>query len=581
MDLDSFFVSVSCLMHPELKGKPVIVGGTSERGVVASCSYEARKFGIHSAMPTKLVKRLCPEAIFIRGDYDKYSEYSDIVTQIIKENSPLYEKSSIDEFYMDFTGMDKFFGCYKWATELRQKIMRETGLPISFGLSKNKTVSKVATGEAKPNGQMKVDFGTEKIFLAPMPVSKIPMVGEKTTALLRSMGVEKVRTVQEMPMELMQNVLGDNGVMIWKKANGIDNTPVEPYNERKSISTEETFDSDTIDVTMLKSLLIKMTEKIAFQLRSENKLTACITVKVRYANFDTHTVQSRIAYTSGDHILIKKVKELFDKLYNRRMLVRLVGVRFSHLVGGAYQINLFEDSEEIINLYQTMDKLRRVYGAHAIERAVGVTQSLRAFNPFNGIATAHLGSEPKDTEAKEYLLMLHVPQHIRNQVKTLREKVAQEFDHYQDKRLQPNITLVNFLQHPQMEEQLINDIDTISKAQSPVAVTLKNFNHFGTDAIYIDVKNPSAIVTLIKELQAHLNLQGSQTYFSWQPNIPIVQGLVAEKFKKAYPAFVNSSFDETFIADSMLLLRRDSAQDHYLVIQEFNFNCMKTVEAVV
>jgi DNA polymerase-4 len=568
-------------MHPELKGKPVIVGGTSERGVVASCSYEARKFGIHSAMPTKLVKRLCPEAIFIRGDYDKYSEYSDIVTQIIKENSPLYEKSSIDEFYMDLTGMDKFFGCYKWATELRQKIMRETGLPISFGLSKNKTVSKVATGEAKPNGQMKIDLGTEKIFLAPMPVSKIPMVGEKTTALLRSMGVEKVKTVQEMPMELMQNVLGDNGVMIWKKANGIDNTPVEPYNERKSISTEETFDTDTIDVTMLKSLLIKMTEKIAFQLRSENKLTACITVKVRYANFDTHTIQSRIAYTSGDHILIKKVKELFDKLYNRRMLVRLVGVRFSHLVGGAYQINLFEDSEEIINLYQTMDKLRRVYGAHAIERAVGVTQSLRAFNPFNGIATTHLGSQPKDTEAKEYLLMLHVPQHIRNQVKTLREKVATAFDHYQDKRLQPNITLVNFLLHPQLEEQLINDMDAISKAQSPIEVVLKNFNHFGTDTLYIDVKNPSAIVTLIKELQAHLKLQGSQTFFSWQPNIPVAKGLAAEKFKKVYSEFTNSSFDEAFIADSMLLLRRDSAQDHYLVIQEFNFNCMKTVGAIV
>ena len=416
MDLDAFFVSVSCLLHPELKGKPVIIGGTSDRGVVAACSYEARKFGIHSAMPTKLVKRLCPDAIFFRGDYDKYSQYSDIVTQIIKENVPVYEKSSIDEFYIDMTGMDKFFGCYTYATELRQRIMRETGLPISFGLSQNKTVSKIATDEAKPNNQMKIDFGTEKNFLAPLSVKKIPMVGEKTYQLLRSMGVEKVKTVQDMPVELMQNVLGDSGTVIWRKANGIDNSPVEPYNERKSISTEETFEQDTIDVSKLKGILIKMTEKIAYQLRSENKLTACVTVKIRYSNFDTHTMQARIPYTSCDHILIQKVKELFDKVYHRRMLIRLIGVKFSHLVGGGYQINLFEDSEEIINLYQAMDRMRRVYGAQAIGRAVGINKSLRMFNPFNGISTSPSGTEAKDTEANEYVLAINTPAYISKEI---------------------------------------------------------------------------------------------------------------------------------------------------------------------
>ena len=372
MDLDSFFVSVSRLENSALHNKPVIVGGTSDRGVVAACSYEARAFGVHSAMPIKLARRLCPDAIIIRGDYDRYSYYSEVVTDIIKEDVPVYEKSSIDEFYIDMTGMDRFFGCYNYTSELRQRIMKETGLPISFGLSENKTVSKVATGEAKPNGQKKIDFGDEKVFLGPLSIKKIPMVGDKTYTLLRSMGVERVFTLQEMPPDLLTKVLGENGFVLWKKANGIDNTPVEPYSERKSISTEETFEQDTADVVFLKSLLVKMTEKLAFQLRSENKLTACITVKIRYSNFDTHTTQSRISYTSSDHTLIAKAKELFDKLYERRMLIRLIGIRFSHLVGGGNQINLFEDSEEIINLYQAMDHLRKKFGNAAVSRAVGL-----------------------------------------------------------------------------------------------------------------------------------------------------------------------------------------------------------------
>ncbi len=384
MDLDTFFVSVSRLQNSALIGKPVLVGGSSDRGVVASCSYEARKFGIHSAMPMKLAKRLCPETLIIRGDYEQYSKYSNIITEIINEQVPVYEKSSIDEFYIDLTGMDKFFGCYKLATELRQKIQSETGLPISFGLSKNKTVSKVATGEAKPNGQMNIDFGTEKNFLSPLSIRKIPMVGEKTYHLLRSMGIEKIKTLQEMPVELLQNVLGTNGAVIWKKANGIDNTPVEPYSERKSLSTEETYESDTTDLTKLKSTLVAMTEKLAFQMRSEGKLTSCITVKIRYSNFDTHTTQAKIAYTSCDHTLITKVKELFEKMYQRRMLIRLVGVRFSHLVGGAYQINLFDDSEHLIKLYQAMDRMRKKYGDASVQRAISSGYELRTFNPFNG-----------------------------------------------------------------------------------------------------------------------------------------------------------------------------------------------------
>ena len=384
MDMDCFFVSVSCLMDARLKGKPVLVGGSSDRGVVAACSYEARTYGIHSAMPMKNAKRLCPEAVIVCGDYEQYSKYSNMVTDIVKESVPLYEKSSIDEFYMDLTGMDRFFGCYQLASELRQRIIKETGLPISFGMSPNKTVSKVATDEAKPNNQLKVDFGFEKSFLAPLSVKKIPMIGEKTYHLLRTMGVEKVYTLQQMPVELMAKAFGENGISIWRKANGEDDSPVVPYNERKSLSSEETFESDTIDVAMIKSLLIKMTEKLAYQLRASNKLTACVTVKIRYSNFDTHTTQCRVAYTASDHLLIPKVKELFDKLYERRMLIRLVGVRFSHLVGGGQQINLFEDSEEIIRLYQAMDKMRQRFGADKVGRAVALGIHTRQFNPFKG-----------------------------------------------------------------------------------------------------------------------------------------------------------------------------------------------------
>jgi DNA polymerase-4 len=382
MDLDTFFVSVERLQDSSLIGKPVLIGGTSDRGVVASCSYEARQFGIHSAMPMRMARQLCPHAIIKRGDHEQYSKFSNAVTDIIQESVPVYEKTSIDEFYIDMTGMDRFFGCYKAATELRQKIMRETGLPISFAMSSNKTVSKVGTGEAKPNGQKEIDFGQEKIFLAPLSIKKIPMVGDKTYQLLRSMGIEKVKTVQDMPMELMQQVLGENGTVIWKKANGIDNSPVEQYSERKSISTETTFEKDTIDIAYLNSVLISMTEKLAFQLRTEEKLTACVTVKIRYSDFNTYTMQMRIPYTALDHTLMQRVKELFDKLYQKRMLIRLIGIRFSHLIQGTYQFDMFEDTVEQIQLYQVMDKLRKRYGKDAVQRAAGMDIKHHDFNPF-------------------------------------------------------------------------------------------------------------------------------------------------------------------------------------------------------
>ncbi|MBL4861822.1 MAG: DNA polymerase IV [Crocinitomicaceae bacterium] len=384
MDLDTFFVSCERLIDSRLNNRPVLIGGASDRGVVASCSYEARRFGIHSAMPMKMAKQLCPEAVILRGNSGVYTKFSKVVANIIKEEVPLYEKSSIDEFYLDLTGMDRFFGCQKLASELRAKIIRESGLPISFGLSLNKTVSKIATGEAKPNNELNIIGGTEKTFLAPLSVRKIPMVGDKTYRSLCDLGVKQIKTIQEMPIELMEKVFGKSGSMIWKKANGIDNTPVVPYHERKSISTERTFDKDTIDVKKLEGIMTAMAENLVFQLRRGNKLTACITVKIRYSDFQTYTLQKKIPYSASDHTIIPLVLELYRKLYNRRVLVRLIGVRFSHLVEGAHQINLFEDTN-ILNLYKAMDHIRNQYGDRAVMRASGMNaKSISRWNPFNG-----------------------------------------------------------------------------------------------------------------------------------------------------------------------------------------------------
>ena len=369
-DLDTFFVSVERLANPLLIGKPVIIGGMSDRGVVASCSYEARRFGVSSAMPMKMARMLCRDAVFIRGDMESYSRYSHTVTEIIAEQAPLYEKASIDEHYIDITGMERFFGSLKWTQELRRTIIKNTGLPISFGLSVNKTVSKIATGEAKPNGELQVPENIVQPFLAPLSIRKIPGIGEKTYPLLRSMGVSTIDTLRRIPVDMMERVMGKNGIVLWERANGIDTTPVQPYSESKSVSTETTFDQDTIDIVRMKEILVKMVEKIAFELREQQKLTACVTVKIRYSNFDTHTMQKQVPYTAFDHVMIPVVKEMFDKLYQRRMLIRLIGVRFSKLVSGSPQLNMFGESTEMINLYQAVDRIRRRYGVKAVRRGV-------------------------------------------------------------------------------------------------------------------------------------------------------------------------------------------------------------------
>jgi len=372
IDMNTFFVSCERLTNSELNGIPLIIGG-GERGVVASCSYEARKFGVRSAMPIHMAMKLCPQAKIMKGDMEMYSRLSHDITEIIQEKAPVVEKASIDEFYLDITGMDKFYGSYKWTDELAQRITKETGLPLTFALSVNKTVSKIGTGEGKQKQNLEIPEHLVQQFLNPLSIRKIPMVGEQTFQTLSRIGIRTIQTLSEMPADVLGQMIGKNGIELWKKANGIDNNPVEPYTERKSISTEHTFTQDTIDIPKLNRVLLGMVEKLSYQLRSEEWLTSTVTVKIRYANFDTETKQCRVQYTSADHILTQTVQELFDKLYQRRMRLRLIGVRFSGLVRGTYQIDLFNDTEEMLALYQAMDRMKSRYGFDAVMRCAGAS----------------------------------------------------------------------------------------------------------------------------------------------------------------------------------------------------------------
>ncbi|QHS57062.1 DNA polymerase IV [Mucilaginibacter sp. 14171R-50] len=382
IDLDSFFVSVERKFNPSLIGKAVIIGGSADRGVVASCSYEARKYGVHSAMPTRQALKLCPHAIVIHGTHGRYSEASREVTQIIHNMVPLYQKSSVDEFYIDLTGMERYHDPYRLATELRQKVIAETGLPISFGMASGKTVAKMATNQAKPNGQLWIQPGKEKAFLAPLNISKIPGLGESTCQKLYRYGIEKIGDLQRVNLKFLEAVFGKMGLYIYNKANGIDDSEITPHSDRKSISTEHTFHNDVKDLRTLENILVSMTEELAGKLRRENKVASCLAIKIRYANFETHTQQQKIALTAAEHILIPGIKNLLKSAWNQHRPIRLIGVRLSHLCTGSYQINLFEDNEERIKLYQAMDNINFRFGDKTICRAAGMEIGARSFNPF-------------------------------------------------------------------------------------------------------------------------------------------------------------------------------------------------------
>jgi len=374
-DLDSFFVSVEYIRDPSLKGKAVIVGGQNEKGIVTTCSYEARKFGVHSAMPMKTAMRLCPQAIVVKGTYSEYSKYSRWVTQIIASKAPLFEKASIDEFYLDLSGMDKFFSPLQWTIDLRELITNETGLPISFGIGRNKMVAKMATNEAKPNGFLQVPEGKEKEFLSNLELNKIPGIGEQTSKVLLHHGFKFIKDIYNTTPEILEKILGKWGFDLWSKAQGTHHSTITPYHESKSISTENTFEENVTDVSKLMSEIVRMTEKIAFELRKEEKVTGCITVKIRYPDFETTSRQTSISYTCADDEIIPVAKDLFHKLYKKEKPVRLLGVRFSDLTNNAVQTNLFQNVERKNILYKAIDDVKNRFGAGSVIRAAGKLNS--------------------------------------------------------------------------------------------------------------------------------------------------------------------------------------------------------------
>lgn len=379
-DLDSFFVSVEILNNPSLKGKPVLVGGY-ERGVVAACSYEARKFGIHSAMPMKKAMQLCPQAIITSSSRDQYSKYSRWVTDIIASKVPLFEKASIDEFYIDLTGMDKFFGVSQYAKELRQHIIDETGLPISCGLASARFIAKMATNEAKPNGFLEIPHGKETAFLWPLGIEKINGVGKQTEQHLKSYGIYTIEDIAKTPIEHLERIAGKWGEALWHKAHGIGSTEIVTDWEQKSMSHENTFDTDYTDVDFLHKELVRLTEKTAYSLREDEKMTGCVTVKIRYSDFETTSRQETVNYTALDDVLIAKVKDLFNKSYEKNRPVRLLGVRFSHMIPITTQMSLFENNVEKLNLYKAVDDIKDRFGSKIVKKAVN-TESVETPNPF-------------------------------------------------------------------------------------------------------------------------------------------------------------------------------------------------------
>jgi len=327
-------------------------------------------------MPSRMARMLCPHAVWIRGSMDEYSKASHEITAILKERVPLIEKASIDEHYIDMTGMDRFHGTMKYAHELRQRVISETGLPISFGLSVNKTVSKMATNECKPNGELNIEQPGVQPFLNPLSIRKIPGLGEKTFIKLSDMGIKRIHALTLVHPDYMKSILGKNGLWLLQKAKGIDYSPVIPYQEQKSIGTQCTFKADSIDIESINNLLTSMVMDLAFELRQKQKLTACIMVTIRYSTFEDVTKQATIPYTSLDSVLIKKTKELFKEVYAKRVLLRLVGVRLSNLVNGFEQIDLYTESEEQYSLCQALDKIRRRFGPQSIKLASGIDLNL-------------------------------------------------------------------------------------------------------------------------------------------------------------------------------------------------------------
>ncbi len=372
IDLDSFFVSVERVLNPELNGKPVVVGGKPDRrGVVATASYEARKFGLHSAMPLVTAARLCPHAIFIEGNFAKYREFSRKFMAILNDFSPFIEPVGIDEAYLDVTGFESLHGSIrKMANTMKQRIKTELGLDASIGIASCKVVAKVASDHSKPDGLVEVTSGGEREFLAPLAVDKLPGVGKQAVKVLKSLGIHTIGALSLTSSHTLTERFGIAGDTMRRHANGIDDSKVLPPGEAKSISRETTFGEDTRDQPFLEATLWAQSEKVGADLRKKGKEAKCVTLKLRYGDFSTitrsHTLRERLS--TDREIFETGIKLLNKALTVGRQGVRLIGIGVSHLVEPSRQTTLFTPSNrKLEELNKTIDRIRDRYGFGAIQ----------------------------------------------------------------------------------------------------------------------------------------------------------------------------------------------------------------------
>src|SRR5579885_3633122 len=371
VDMDAFFVSVELLERPDLRGKPVVVGGQpDQRGVVSAASYEARKYGIHSAMPLRTAGRLCPHAIFLDGHHEKYGEWSDRVAAILGRFSPIVEMVSIDEAYLDLSGTERLHGPpLAAADKLLRAITRETGLPCSGGLATTRLTAKVASDQAKPRGLVWVAPGKEAAFLAPLSVRKIPGIGEVTERALRAMGIETVAQLADISAEKLENIFGQWGTALYRKARGGDSYEFVLDAEPKSISHNHTFGEDTDDLPKLHSLLSHLSQKTCKRLREAGLAARTLTLTIRYAGFDTYTRAKTLPDSSQlDSEIFAVFLDLFRQHRDPKRKVRLLGVALSQLSHGGQQLDLLEAGrrEKLEKLTKAADHLRDKFGFTSI-----------------------------------------------------------------------------------------------------------------------------------------------------------------------------------------------------------------------
>lgn len=374
--MDAFFVSVERILDPSLEGKPVIVGGDPHgRGVVAACSYEAREFGLHSAMPIKTAFRLCPQGIYLHGHGKEYGRYSRAVKRLLEKYFPVIEQASIDEFYLDFSGCEKIYGSPpSFAKRIQTEIWNNFHLPCSIGIASNKTVAKIASDFKKPKGITYVPHSSEKDFLAPLPIEKIPGIGKATFPKLRARGFQFVADIANAPQDYLTTHLGKFGLALWKTANGYGSDYLHTEHERKSLSKETTFDHDIVSKTKIESILFELAGKASQLLRDEGWHSSTVSIKLRYSDFVTLTRAKTLAPTDDDKTIYNAAVCLFRKACTRRVGVRLIGIHLSNLSHYTEQGILFEDEEVIRKrMLKAVMNIRDKYGYNSIH--IGRTES--------------------------------------------------------------------------------------------------------------------------------------------------------------------------------------------------------------